>query len=55
MLKPIRRRDGSVSSKLKCKPCELFFRDTGKDEKCPECGKDLRRIIVHRLKLKGGR
>ena len=55
MLKPIGRRDGSVSSKLKCKPCELFFRDTGKDEKCPECGKDLRRIIVHRLKLKGGR
>ena len=55
MLKPIARKDSSVGSKLKCKPCDLFFRDTGKDEKCPECGKNLRRIIIHRLKLRGAR
>ena len=55
MLKPIVRKDSSVGSKLKCKPCDLFFRDTGRDEKCPECGKNLRRIMVHRLKFRGAR
>jgi rubrerythrin len=53
MLKPIARKDSSVGSKLKCKPCDLFFRDTGKDEKCPECGRDLRRILVHRFLKRG--
>lgn len=33
--------------KLKCKPCRLFFKDTGEVGVCPKCGGDLRRITVH--------
>jgi len=50
-LEPIHRKDSSVKSKLKCKPCKLFFRDNGYDGQCPECGQNLRRIIVHSLKV----
>ena len=52
-LESIHRKDSSVSTKLKCKPCGLFFRDNGHDCQCPECGQNLKRIIVHRLKVGG--
>jgi len=48
----IDRKDSSVSSKLRCKSCGLFFRDNGKGGKCPECGQTLKRIKVHKVKIK---
>ena len=51
-LTSIDRRDSSVTSKLKCKNCRLFFRDNGNGGQCPECGQDLRRIKVHKIKPK---
>jgi len=49
-LESIARRDSSVTSKLKCKPCGLFFRDNGYDGDCPRCGQHLRRVKVFTVK-----
>jgi len=32
------RRDSSVQSKLKYKPCGLFFKDNGIVSECEKCG-----------------
>ena len=45
------RRDSSVQSKLKCKPCGLFFKDNGIVSECEKCGGDLKRIKVHNVKI----
>jgi len=45
-------------TKLKCKPCGLFFKDGGITSKtfegiiteCGKCGGELRRIKVHNVK-----
>ena len=37
-------------TKLKCKPCKLFYTDDGSVTKCEKCGGELNRITVHGLK-----
>jgi len=39
-------------TRLKCKPCKLFYEDDGSVSKCANCGGDLKRITVHALKIK---
>jgi len=39
-------------TKLKCKPCHLFYKDDGSVSVCEKCGKELKRIKVHTLKIK---
>lgn len=44
-----------VETKLKCKPCNLFFKDDGSIENCPRCENTLKQIKVHHVKLKNVR
>ena len=39
-------------TKLKCKPCGLFYKDDGSVSECEKCGGDLRQIKVHNVKIK---
>ena len=41
-----------VTTKLKCKPCNLFYKDDGSIAKCEVCGKDLKQIKVHHVTIK---
>jgi len=41
-----------TETKLKCKPCHLFFKDPGYLYLCPECGETLRRIKVYHIEPK---
>ena len=45
-------RKGANMTRLKCKPCKLFYKDDGSISKCENCGGDLKRITVHTLKIK---
>jgi len=38
-------------TKLKCKPCGLFYKDDGSVSECEKCGGDLKRIKVHNVKI----
>ena len=38
-------------TKLKCKPCGLFYKDDGSVSECEKCGGELRRIKVHNVKI----
>ena len=38
-------------TKLKCKPCGLFFKDNGIVSECEKCGGELRQIKVHNVKI----
>jgi rRNA maturation endonuclease Nob1 len=39
-------------TKLKCKPCNLVYKDDGSVSVCKKCGGELKRIKVHRVKIK---
>jgi len=39
------------TTRLKCKPCHKFYEDDGTVSKCEVCGKDLKQIKVHNLKV----
>ena len=41
-----------LKTRLKCKPCGVFYKDDGSISICLNCGKDLKRITVHSLQLK---
>jgi len=41
-----------LRTKLKCKPCHLFYKDDGSILECEQCGGELRRIKVHDVKIK---
>ena len=40
-----------VTTKLKCKPCKLFYKDDGSISHCEKCGGDLKQIKVHHIKI----
>ena len=37
------------STRLKCKPCNEFYKDDGSVQMCLKCGKKLKRINVYTL------
>jgi len=37
-------------TRLKCKPCHLFYDDDGSVTVCEKCGMELKRIRVHSVK-----
>ena len=39
-------------TKLKCKPCSIFYRDNGTVNSCGVCGGELKRIRVHGINPK---
>ena len=39
-------------TRLKCKPCNLFYKDDGSVSKCKKCGGELKQIKVHNVKIK---
>jgi hypothetical protein len=40
-----------VTTKLKCKPCNLFYKDDGSVTVCENCGQALKQIKVHHVKI----
>ena len=42
----------TVTTKLKCKPCNLFYKDDGSVSQCEKCGDDLKQIKVHHVTIK---
>ena len=52
MVMTAKARISHVTTKLKCKPCNLFFKDEGYLYLCPKCGEVLRRIKVHHVQPK---
>jgi len=40
------------TTRLKCKPCGLFYNDDGNVLKCENCGQKLKRIKIHNVKIK---
>lgn len=40
-----------VTTRLKCKPCNLFYKDDGSVTVCENCGQELKRIKVHHVKI----
>jgi len=38
-------------TKLKCKPCGVFYKDDGSVSECGKCGGDLKQIRVHNVKI----
>jgi len=44
-----------VTTKLKCKPCNLFFKDDGSIDTCPQCNNKLKQIRVHHVKVENVR
>jgi rRNA maturation endonuclease Nob1 len=41
-----------ITTRLKCKPCHLFYKDDGTITECQNCGGDLKRIRVHHVTIK---
>jgi Zn finger protein HypA/HybF involved in hydrogenase expression len=41
-----------VTTKLKCKPCGLFYKDNATIANCEKCGNELKQIKVHHVKIK---
>jgi len=41
-----------VTTRLKCKPCNLFYKDDGSISNCGKCGEELKQIKVHHVKIK---
>jgi len=42
----------TVTTKLKCKPCNLFYKDDGSISHCENCGDELKQIKVHHVEIK---
>ena len=41
-----------ITTKLKCKACNLFYKDNGSISHCEKCGNKLKQIKIHTLKIK---